>query len=205
MAHKKSRNFENESRISRAEARARGLKRYFTGVSCMKGHVAPRYSANCKCVICAADDALSYQKKMYAERPDEFRQRVRDGQKRNLASYIFRGTKSRARKRGIEFTITLADVPVPRDCPCCGRELQLRTGPIKKGPNAASPSIDRINPARGYIPGNVSVICWRCNELKRDATIAELRTILSWLERNCLPVVAVSRTSSTPLTLIRSA
>ncbi len=182
MAHKKPRIFIETPQISRADARARGLKRYFTGQSCAAGHVAPRYARNCKCVVCAADDALAHQKMMYAEHPDEFRQRVRDGQKRNPASYIFRGTKSRANKRGIEFSITLADVPVPQDCPCCGRELKLRTGPVQKGPSDASPSIDRINPTRGYVPGNVAVICWRCNELKRDASIAELRTILSWLE-----------------------
>jgi 5-methylcytosine-specific restriction endonuclease McrA len=38
--------------ISRAEAKARGLKRYFTGEPCKHGHVAERGVAHCGCFEC---------------------------------------------------------------------------------------------------------------------------------------------------------
>lgn len=49
--------------ISRAEATARGLKRYFTGIPCKRGHVAERAVINASCFACASDIAKkSYQK-----------------------------------------------------------------------------------------------------------------------------------------------
>jgi len=38
--------------ISRAEAKAKGLKRYFTGKPCKHGHVAERQVFNATCVDC---------------------------------------------------------------------------------------------------------------------------------------------------------
>jgi len=38
--------------ISRAEARAQGLKRYFTGELCANGHIAERKVAGRQCVKC---------------------------------------------------------------------------------------------------------------------------------------------------------
>ena len=38
--------------VTRAEAKAAGLKRYFTGVPCKNGHVAERQTANGLCWVC---------------------------------------------------------------------------------------------------------------------------------------------------------
>lgn len=38
--------------ISRAEAKARGLKRYFTGIPCLRGHVDERLTGCGHCVVC---------------------------------------------------------------------------------------------------------------------------------------------------------
>lgn len=37
------------------EAKALGLKRYYTGVPCPKGHYAPRSTANTSCTVCLKD------------------------------------------------------------------------------------------------------------------------------------------------------
>jgi hypothetical protein len=121
---------------------------------------------------------------MYGEKPDEFRKRNRDSKLRHPEKSMFRNVRSRAARRGIAFTLKLADIIIPDDCPCCNRTMKMRSGPPKNGATASSPSLDRLNPSRGYVAGNVVVICWRCNELKRNATINELRTILTWMESN---------------------
>lgn len=48
--------------ISRAEAKALGLKRYFTGMPCKHGHIAEGYvaSTNC-CVVCKATSNQKYR------------------------------------------------------------------------------------------------------------------------------------------------
>lgn len=76
-----------------------------------------------------------------------------------------------ARQRGKEFSISLDDILLPDYCPVLG--IQLDYGwPITN--LAAVPSIDRIDNAKGYIPGNVLVVSNRANRLKNDATRAEL-------------------------------
>lgn len=42
-----------EEIISRADARARGLKRFFTGLPCSDQHIDQSYTATGKCVVCA--------------------------------------------------------------------------------------------------------------------------------------------------------
>lgn len=42
--------------ISRAQAKAEGLKRYFTGLPCTKGHLVERYVGDQHCVECARLD-----------------------------------------------------------------------------------------------------------------------------------------------------
>ncbi len=41
--------------ISRAEAKQQGLKRYFTGKPCKRGHVCERYVNDCQCYQCGYD------------------------------------------------------------------------------------------------------------------------------------------------------
>lgn len=43
--------------LSRAQARASGAVRYFTGLPCKKGHIAERQTSNGTCVLCAREIA----------------------------------------------------------------------------------------------------------------------------------------------------
>lgn len=43
--------------ITRTEARAAGLKRYFTGKPCKRGHVAERYLKGGMCIECINPEA----------------------------------------------------------------------------------------------------------------------------------------------------
>ena len=47
--------------ISRAEAKALGLKHYFTGKPCKRGHVAERYVSGNGCVECDRARALEWR------------------------------------------------------------------------------------------------------------------------------------------------
>ena len=56
-------------------------------------------------------------------------------------------------------TITINDLVFPERCPVLNIPL-LSTG--KRTDN--SPSLDRIIPSLGYVPGNVKVISWKLTD-----------------------------------------
>jgi hypothetical protein len=64
-------------------------------------------------------------------------------------------------------------------CPIFGTPFEVRRGQC--GPSAASPTVDRFVPAKGYIRGNMAVISWRANRLKCDGTPAELMAVAAWM------------------------
>ncbi len=91
----------------------------------------------------------------------------------NPQRYMLKSAVDRAKKLGFACTITEADIVIPEFCPLLGLKLQRGTGKQR----AASPSLDKIIPSLGYVPGNVWVISHRANELKRDATLEELQML----------------------------
>lgn len=47
--------------ISYSEAKAKGLKRYFTGKPCKRGHIAEREISSCGCLECRNENARKYK------------------------------------------------------------------------------------------------------------------------------------------------
>ena len=87
--------------------------------------------------------------------------------------------KGRAKRKGVPFTITLDDVPpIPEACPVLGIPLRINNTAAR----GDSPSLDRIVPQLGYVPGNVMWISHRANSIKSDATPAELRAVADFYE-----------------------
>lgn len=87
------------------------------------------------------------------------------------------GARRRARKAGVEFTITAADVVIPERCPWLDIPLTVGCGKVHDG----SPSLDRIIPEIGYVRGNVIVISHRANSIKSNATPEQLARVLAGL------------------------
>jgi hypothetical protein len=84
--------------------------------------------------------------------------------------------KSRAKAKGLECTITADDIkaawPEDNRCPVFGTELVRNLGSQHASPD--SPSLDRIDNRKGYVPGNVWVISLLANGTKQDLTPEEL-------------------------------
>lgn len=93
---------------------------------------------------------------------------------------LFQSARCRAKKKNLEFTIELSDIIIPEICPMLGVKLE------RKGAGAAqaySPSIDRIDPTKGYIKGNITILSWRANMLKNNMTFEEAKMLLAYLGR----------------------
>ena len=100
--------------------------------------------------------------------------------RQDIRRYLFVGAKARAKKCHIEFTIKIEDIIVPQFCPILGMELKRNVGSRTAQDN--SPSVDRIDSQKGYIPGNIQVVSYRANTLKNSGSAAEHRRIAEWLE-----------------------
>lgn len=88
----------------------------------------------------------------------------------NPEKHMLQSARIRARKLGLEFSIELSDIVIPKVCPVFGT-------PIHR------PSLDRIDSSKGYTKDNVWVISWRANRLKSDATLKELENLVSALRK----------------------
>lgn len=56
-------------------------------------------------------------------------------------------------------------------------DLKLEKGRGTGGAKMSSPSLDHIEPEKGYVRGNVWVISYRANMIKNNATIDELQLL----------------------------
>lgn len=121
-----------------------------------------------------------YQKRWLAKNPDhgkKWRTENRLGTFEKKIIELLNSARARAKKKGIEFTITYKDFMAVSHCPLLGILLDFSTK--GRGGKNNSPSIDRIDPTKGYVPGNVWVISYRANRIKSDATVDELEMILN--------------------------
>ena len=113
-----------------------------------------------------------YGKEWYVqnkERQQETQKRYRE---KYLDRCLWRNARLRAKKNGIEFTITYSDIVIQSVCPVFG--VDYSTGGM------AAASLDRIDNSVGYVPGNIQVISRRANTMKGDATIEEMKIFAKW-------------------------
>lgn len=90
---------------------------------------------------------------------------------------IWHRAKTRATSKGLDFDIQLSDIEIPDACPVLGVPLKINT--------EYCPSIDRIDPNKGYVKGNVRIISNRANVLKNNATVGELEMVLKDMKGVC--------------------
>jgi len=93
---------------------------------------------------------------------------------------LFKTARNRAIRRGIPFDIEISDIVIPVTCPILDIPLllNLETG---AGGKDNSFSLDRIDPAKGYVKGNVQVISHKANSMKFTATKEELLKFANWI------------------------
>lgn len=84
--------------------------------------------------------------------------------------------RERARRKNIPCTIGPEDFEIPDHCPVLG--IELRQG--KGKPEDNSPTLDRLIPELGYVPGNVFVVSNRANRMKLAFELGELEALVAW-------------------------
>lgn len=104
------------------------------------------------------------------------------------ARSLVRGISERIRLKGYEFHPQLLQWAFIRDwlrsqpqCECCGTKFDM--GPKDGVRTDDTPSVDRFDNDKGYTLDNAALICWRCNNLKRNYSEQDLRRVADWMEK----------------------
>ncbi len=94
------------------------------------------------------------------------------GQSHSMEGRLFFAARSRAKKYGREFSLTIEDIKIPEVCPILGIPLIKINEKRSKAqsPEDNSPSIDRIDSSKGYTRENIECISFRANSIKNNGT-----------------------------------
>jgi hypothetical protein len=100
--------------------------------------------------------------------------------KRQWAGTAYKAAKKRAAIKELPFDITIDYVySILTDvCPIYGTEFQW-VGNRKTLPTSAT--LDRIDPVKGYVKGNVVLISSKANNIKSAYKAADLYKVADWL------------------------
>ena len=141
-----------------AKQRAWARENYAKKREAIRAREKAAYDAN---VNGRRDKALAYGRAQYANRNVVYRVRA-----------AFGAARSRAKKRGIAFDLTLSDLGAPTCCAVTGIEFDMSRS-FRQG-NIFVPSLDRIDPTKGYTKGNVRFVCHGYNLAKHTGTDSDV-------------------------------
>lgn len=127
------------------------------------------------CKRCGADNWQEKADGRRRCRPCHARRQA--GSRSRLPHYgLFQHARSRAREKGLPFTLTPAAVEDALRtcgwvCAYCDAPVGSFPGPVR--PRSAT--LDRLVPAVGYTPANIVIACHQCNSAKGEHTSGVLR------------------------------
>lgn len=91
--------------------------------------------------------------------------------KTNPIHFMLYAAKVRARKHKLKFDLKEKDLVMPTHCSYLGIPIRVSRG---LGPSPNSPSLDRVDVSKGYVPGNVEIISSRANSYKNNLSLSEM-------------------------------
>ena len=80
----------------------------------------------------------------------------------------------------LEYNLEVDDIVLPEECPILKHKFEIG----KVGGSKYSYSLDRIDPNKGYIKGNVQVISRLANAMKNNASPQELKLFAQYILEN---------------------
>lgn len=179
---------------NREEARRTGSHAYFTGKPCTYGHTYHRYTASGACARCAS----TLQKKKPRTVKEEARAKTLVKWNAGTRAHEMKlrwkladakwawavsaagGMRSRSAIKGFPCDVDKEYVYaiLTDTCPVFGTPFVF-AGAGRA--NNDSPTVDKLDPAKGYVRGNIVVISQRANAIKSNATWKQIRRVADWL------------------------
>lgn len=116
------------------------------------------------CKLCYKE----YHRKRQTPALRETRRQYREN---SAEKFMYWNAKKRAKQFNLEFNLELSDIIIPKYCPYLKVKLTRIQG---DGRQPYNPSLDRIDPNKGYEKGNIEVISNKANIMKNNASVLEL-------------------------------
>ena len=120
----------------------------------------------------------AYYQKYYIKNKDKFKERVYKWREDNHEKSILARARQRAKRKEFEFNLEVEDIVIPLRCPILDIEI-IRNK--KEDLKDNSPSLDRIDNAKGYVKGNIMVVSNKDNTMKSNASPEQLIKFAQWI------------------------
>lgn len=124
---------------------------------------------------------LEFKKEYYENNKEHYLNLDKQNRRNNPIKFLLKSAKKRAKEKNLEFNITENDIIIPNICPILQIPITIGNS-IDERDN--SPSLDRIIPELGYVKGNVNIISFKANSLKRDGHIEDFEKIIEYIKQN---------------------
>lgn len=112
----------------------------------------------------------------FKEHKRELAEKQKKQRRNNPIPNLLSRARNRAKKKGVLFNLTNADITMPAKCPVLGIEIKIGNGHACDN----SPSLDEIVKGGGYIKSNVIIVSHKANTIKSNATIEELSKVVKF-------------------------
>lgn len=121
--------------------------------------------------IQSVEEIRAKRRQYYAEfkkkNPNYQKERAIKLKTENFEKSLLYQTKGLAKKKGVEFTITIKDIVIPKICPLTETEIIKSVG---EGRMLSNPYIYRIDESVGYIKSNIIITCVLASHLRSCAS-----------------------------------
>lgn len=137
----------------------------------------------CKRVWCQRARSRDYRRQLRLLDRESDNKKILQWRKSSRIKCLLSSLRARAKRLGLEFSLTEKDIKIPKRCPVLGILLEWGEGFAKD----SSPSVDRIDTSLGYTPDNIMVISHRANRIKSDAQPHEIQAIWRYVMKHYKP------------------
>jgi hypothetical protein len=176
--------------------RLKDIKKFYKDcsicISCMKKNIKVRKQNRIKmieniCKICKSTkpgNQFLYSANICNKCYTQIRKKkYRNFQENHPEYYLFRNARRRANKKNLDFNLTIDYVKslFPENNICPLLEIPMQVG--KETVFYNSFTLDRIDPNKGYIMGNVWIVSCKANVSKNNATFYEYKNIVENLKK----------------------
>ena len=98
---------------------------------------------------------------------------------------IIAGRKRSAKLENLVFSVSKESLlkNLPNVCPVLGVNISWGSRVGQKGNKDFSPSLDRLDPLKGYIEGNVFWISFLANRIKSNFTSGQHQAVANWMKQ----------------------
>jgi hypothetical protein len=106
---------------------------------------------------------------------------------KNPISQMLSNAKIRAKKKNVPFNINAEYLkkifPLDNKCPILNVEFQTGYINNNKKNKDFSPSLDRIIPEKGYVEGNLLIVCDIVNRIKSNSSVEMIKKVLNYYSK----------------------